>query len=53
MADVRTFLRQVHAELDRRADLDEQGRRAARNGSAQIDGYRKEWDRLRRAGLHR
>ena len=45
MADVRTFLRQVHGELDRRADLN---RRADARGRwlAAIDGYRKEWDEL-------
>ena len=45
MADVRTFLRQVLAELDRRADLN---RRAdARQKWLQaIDGYRKEWDKF-------
>jgi acetolactate synthase-1/2/3 large subunit len=42
MADVRTFLRQVHGELDRRADLTK--RADARNKwLAQIDIYRKEW----------
>jgi acetolactate synthase I/II/III large subunit len=45
MADVRTFLRQLHAELDRRSDLD--GRADARNQWLRaIDGYRKEWDKL-------
>src|SRR5215471_6287081 len=45
MADVRTFLRQVHAELDRRADLN--GKTDARQKwLAQIDVYRKEWDRF-------
>jgi acetolactate synthase-1/2/3 large subunit len=45
MADVRTFLRQMHAELDRRADLN--GRADARKKWLQaIDGYRKEWDKL-------
>src|SRR5262244_73568 len=45
MADVRTFLRQVHAELDRRADLT--GKADARQKwLAQIDVYRKEWDRF-------
>jgi acetolactate synthase-1/2/3 large subunit len=43
MADVRTFLRQVHAELDRRADLNK--RADARQKWLQaIDGYRKEWN---------
>jgi acetolactate synthase-1/2/3 large subunit len=45
MADVRTFLRQVQAELDRRADL---GARAdaRKKWLAAIDGYRNEWDKL-------
>ena len=45
MADVRTFLRQVLAELDRRTDttrkLD-----ARRKWLGEIDGYRREWDKL-------
>ena len=45
MADVRTFLRQVHAELDRRADLDERSD-ARKKWLRAIDGYRKEWDKL-------
>src|SRR6185436_3602863 len=45
MADVRTFLRQVHAELDRRADLSKKAD-ARKKWLAQIDGYRKEWDKL-------
>src|ERR1039458_3099109 len=46
MADVRTFLRQVLAELDRRADLNK--RADARQKWLQaIDGYRKEWDKFR------
>src|SRR5437773_8684563 len=45
MADVRTFLRQVLAELDTRADIG--ARAAARaNWLAAIDGYRKDWDAL-------
>src|SRR5215475_6566823 len=45
MADVRTFLRQVHAELDRRGDLS--GKADARKKwLAQIDVYRKEWDKF-------
>jgi acetolactate synthase I/II/III large subunit len=45
MADVRTFLRQLHAELDRRADLNK--RADARQKWLQaIDGYRREWDKL-------
>jgi len=43
MADVRTFLRQVLAELDRRKTADN-GKRAA--WLQKIDGYRKEWDAL-------
>ena len=45
MADVRTFLRQLHTELDRRADL---GARAdaRRKWLEVIDGYRKEWDKF-------
>jgi len=45
MADVRTFLRQLHAELDRRADL-KQRADARQKWLAAIDGYRKEWDKL-------
>src|SRR5215469_14098074 len=45
MADVRTFLRQVLAELDRRADLTKR-EDARRKWLAQIDGYRKEWDKF-------
>jgi acetolactate synthase-1/2/3 large subunit len=45
MADVRTFLRQLHAELDRRADLGEHAD-ARRKWLEAIDGYRKEWDKL-------
>src|SRR5919201_929577 len=45
MADVRTFLRQVLAELDRRKTVSE--RAGARKKWLQaIDGYRKEWDKL-------
>ncbi|HVI11711.1 MAG TPA: thiamine pyrophosphate-binding protein [Pseudolabrys sp.] len=45
MADVRTFLQQVHTELDRRADLNK--RADARKKWLQvIDGYRKEWDKF-------
>ncbi len=45
MADVRTFLRQLHAELDRRGHLD--GKLDARKKwLMQIDGYRKEWDKF-------
>ncbi|MGB7077742.1 MAG: thiamine pyrophosphate-binding protein [Xanthobacteraceae bacterium] len=45
MADVRTFLRQVHAELDRRKNV---GNKldARKKWLGMIDGYRKEWDRL-------
>jgi acetolactate synthase-1/2/3 large subunit len=45
MADVRTFLRQLHAELDRRADLGERAD-ARHKWLEAIDGYRKEWDKL-------
>ena len=45
MADVRTFLRQVHGELDRRADLNKRAD-ARRKWLAAIEGYRKEWDKL-------
>jgi acetolactate synthase-1/2/3 large subunit len=45
MADVRTFLRQVHAELDRRKDV-EKKLDARKKWLGKIDGYRKEWDRL-------
>lgn len=45
MADPRTFLRQLHAELDKR----ENGRGetpARRRWLEQIDGYRREWEAL-------
>jgi acetolactate synthase I/II/III large subunit len=45
MADVRTFLRQVHAELDRRDDL-KRNAEARRKWLGAIEGYRKEWDKL-------
>lgn len=45
MADVRTFLRQVHAELDRRGDLSKKAD-ARKKWLSQIDGYRKEWDKF-------
>jgi len=45
MADVRTFLRQVHAELDRRKDV-EKKLDARKKWLMAIDGYRKEWDKL-------
>jgi acetolactate synthase-1/2/3 large subunit len=45
MADVRTFLRQIHAELDRRADLTKRAD-ARQKWLAQIDTYRKEWDKF-------
>jgi acetolactate synthase I/II/III large subunit len=45
MADIRTFLRQVLAELDRRKDLTKKAE-ARKKWLAQIDGYRKEWDAL-------
>lgn len=43
MADVRTFLRQLLAELDRRRNVD-QKLDARKKWLAAIDGYRKEWD---------
>jgi acetolactate synthase-1/2/3 large subunit len=45
MADARTFLRQVLAELDRRKDLTKKAE-ARKKWLAQIDVYRKEWDKL-------
>jgi acetolactate synthase I/II/III large subunit len=45
MADVRTFLRQVHEELDRRADLTKRAD-ARQKWLDEIDGYRKEWDKF-------
>jgi acetolactate synthase I/II/III large subunit len=45
MADVRTFLRQLHAELDRRADLTKRAD-ARKKWLAQIDTYRQEWDKF-------
>jgi acetolactate synthase-1/2/3 large subunit len=45
MADVRTFLRQLHAELDRRADLNARAY-ARRKWLHKIEGYRAEWDKM-------
>lgn len=45
MADVRTFLRQIHAELDRRADLTRRAD-ARKQWLTQIDTYRQEWDKF-------
>ncbi len=45
MADTRTFLRQVLAELEKRKDVDKK-LDARKKWLAQIDGYRKEWDKL-------
>ena len=45
MADVRTFLRQIHQELDRRADLTKRAD-ARQKWLAEIDTYRKEWDKF-------
>jgi acetolactate synthase-1/2/3 large subunit len=45
MADVRTFLRQMLAELDRRADLDKRAD-ARKKWLQAIDGYRQEWDKF-------
>jgi len=50
MADVRTFLRQLHAELDRRADLEARAD-ARQEWLRAIDGYRKEWDKLTAPGF--
>ncbi len=45
MADVRTFLRQVLAELDRRSNLNMRAD-ARKKWLMTIDGYRREWDKL-------
>jgi acetolactate synthase I/II/III large subunit len=45
MADVRTFLRQILAELDRRTALDKRAD-ARKKWLMEIDGYRKEWDKF-------
>ena len=45
MADVRTFLRQILAELDRRADLQKRAD-SRQKWLRMIDGYRREWDAL-------
>src|SRR3974390_2325821 len=45
MADVRTFLQQIHAELDRRADLNKRAD-ARRKRLAGMKVYRKEGDKL-------
>src|SRR5437879_8629391 len=45
MADVRNFMRQVHSELDRRDNLSRKAD-ARKKWLAQIDGYRKEWDKF-------
>ena len=45
MADVRMFLRQILAELDRRADLNARAD-ARKKWLMAIDGYRKEWDKF-------
>jgi acetolactate synthase-1/2/3 large subunit len=45
MADVRTFLRQVNAELDRRGDVSKQAG-ARQQWLKAIDGYRREWDKF-------
>src|SRR5262249_2674962 len=44
-AEVRPFLRQVHAELDRRKDLNQRAD-ARKKWLQAIDGYRKEWDKF-------
>src|SRR5215470_8080734 len=45
MADVRTFLRQMLAELDRRTDINKK-LNMRKKWLGEIDGYRKEWDKL-------
>jgi acetolactate synthase-1/2/3 large subunit len=45
MADIRTFLRQIHEDLDRRADLAKRAD-ARQKWLAQIDTYRQEWDKF-------
>ena len=45
MADVRTFLRQLLAELDRRSNTSDIPS-ARRQWLAAIEGYRREWDQL-------
>ncbi|MGB7254813.1 MAG: thiamine pyrophosphate-binding protein [Xanthobacteraceae bacterium] len=45
MADVRTFLRQILAELDRRADLQKRAD-SRQKWLRMIDGYRREWEAL-------
>ncbi len=50
MADVRTFLRQVLAELDRRPDLHQRAD-ARKKWLMAIDGYRLEWDKFVAPGI--
>lgn len=50
MADVRTFLRQVHEELDRR-DLSSGPSSAKKKWLSDIDGYRREWDAFVAPGM--
>jgi acetolactate synthase-1/2/3 large subunit len=50
MADVRTFLRQLLDELDRRKELAAKAD-ARKKWLMAIDGYRKEWDRLVASGF--
>jgi acetolactate synthase-1/2/3 large subunit len=45
MADVRTFLRQILAELDRRPDLQKRAD-SRQQWLRMIDGYRREWEAL-------
>ena len=45
MADVRTFLRQIIAELDRRSDLQKRAD-SRQKWLRMIDGYRREWEAL-------
>ncbi|MEK9910804.1 MAG: thiamine pyrophosphate-binding protein, partial [Candidatus Puniceispirillum sp.] len=49
MADVRTFLRQVIAELDRRGHSAEPSEKS-RKWLAAIDGYREEWNKFTAPG---
>jgi acetolactate synthase I/II/III large subunit len=50
MADVRTFLRQVLSELDRRTNLDQRAD-ARQKWLTAIDGYRKEWEKFVAPGM--
>lgn len=50
MADVRTFLRQLHEELDKRGTSSEPSE-ASRRWLADIDAYRAEWDAFVAPGM--